>query len=480
MIKKPKIKQITKRKDPKKSRVIRRNNLKKMDPQKISEGVKMQNNTENSQTNSAKRKKTEEEIPAQNENSASQNQNDNGNNFASKTDYKYREGDTGPFRVHVEYIEQNREKGISQLTIGQIIYRKMRVEGVTQIKLFNRKTVTVYFSNSLLANNFTDNESLKNYNLKAYIPGSYVFVSGIVRGIDYEVDLDELKEDLANYDVYRLERMTRAEKGQTDRIPTKSVKIVFRANRLPEEVEVYNTKLIVSPFVGRVKQCRKCWRFGHYSDGCKSRVTKCVKCGSNEHNDGTMCQVRCLHCGGNHEASFEDCTVRTKQKNIKFIMAKENMGYFEVLDRYPTYTSNKFDLLQGLTEFPELPPTQSYSRVTRGVTPRDRAVIADKIEKTKSFRKPQEPKRVLPTAEQQDWLGGPSLNVENPHKTTELEKLMKEIEQTENRMRDSLEKSEKLAEQVEMVVERNTSNGKELSDWDEIMNEENGYVEVEL
>lgn len=143
-----------------------------------------------------------------------------------------------------------------------------------------------------------------------------------------------------------------------------------------------------------------------------------------------------MHCNGEHEATFNGCEERTRQKNIKFLMAKNNIGYFEALDLHPTYTRNSFAMLENADEFPTL-ERRTYAAATK-ITPRSRAVYREKQKKTKDWnRVPAQKTQLLVAAPQGNPLGGPSLNFINPHKTTEEEKITDEFEIFQQKFNES-------------------------------------------
>lgn len=370
--------------------------------------------------------------------------------------YYYESSDTAPYRVHIELIDsrESHDKELSKLYIGQLLEKKLKVNNITDTKKFGRKTITVYFNNHNAANSLTDNENLKTYGLKAYIPGSYLFVTGVIRRVDLEVDLEDLQEELKKkYAVHKIERMTRIDPESRKRTQTNSVRIVFRANKIPDYVVIYYTKIHISPFVGRVKQCKKCFRFGHYQDQCKTKEQKCGKAES--HDDG-MCLVKCVNCGRSHASMDQECLEFKRQKNIKYLMAKNNVGYYEAMELYPTYTNkNQFGLLENLQDFPELPARNSYSNVAKN-SPRSRVVYRE----TKRPRlNPPAKESTLPVGTVEDHLGGKPFHFENPHKTSELERTVKMLSQSQNKINNS-------NNTVKWITETNTQKTNSLEeDW---------------
>jgi macrodomain Ter protein organizer (MatP/YcbG family) len=343
----------------------------------------------------------------------------------------YNLDDEGPYRVHVEFIKSDDSREITNLLVAQVLMSRLKIQNIGDVKKFGKKTVTVYFSNSLSANILASSgtaRELEEFNLKAYIPGSYLFVSGVLRNVDM-VDLEDLELQLKGpFKVQKLTRLTRYDRETDTKMDTKSVKITFRANKLPDSVYAYNTKIHVSPFLAKIKQCKRCLRYGHFQDQCKSKFERCSDCGANSHADGSaQCTVKCIYCKKNHSAFDPNCEERQRQRNVKFLMAKNNISYFEALELHPTYTKNSFSLLENLDEFPDMPPVRKTYAKTTTASPRTRATKIDKPKTIWSSKKLIENKP-RPAADQEpDPLAGPAYNYENPHKTTELEKFWSEI-----------------------------------------------------
>ena len=60
----------------------------------------------------------------------------------------------------------------------------------------------------------------------------------------------------------------------------------------------------ISAYVLPVRQCSRCYRFGHVKTNCKSEP-RCLKCGEQHaisENDTCMKPVRCANCLGPHQA----------------------------------------------------------------------------------------------------------------------------------------------------------------------------------
>ena len=399
--------------------------------------------------NLAKKKKLNDE---ETQVSNSQKHDEAGGNPAETPNF-YDAKDEGPFKVHVEFEIEQENREISSLFVSQLIQSKLRIANVTDVKKFGRRTVTVYFNSHLAANNLANTitaKELKKHNLKAYIPESYLFVSGVLRGVDILVDLEDLELKLRIlYNVHKLTRMTRMDSETDMRVDTNNVKITFRANKLPDYVTVYNTKLTVSPFLGRIKQCRKCLRYGHYQDQCKSKVSKCQDCGEASHDENEECRLKCVFCKGQHSAFDPKCEERQRQRNVKFLMAKNNIGYFEALELHPTYTKNTYSILENLHEFPELPPVRKTYAKTTTLSPRSRVartIKPNKVWNTKSNR--IETEHTMEMEHTPDPLAGPAYNFINTNKTTEGEKFLNSLT---NKMHTDTTEEEKRSENTSLM-----------------------------
>ena len=82
---------------------------------------------------------------------------------------------------------------------------------------------------------------------------------------------------------------------------SKSIKIVCRTS-LPREISIYSYVSKISAYILPVRQCDKCYRYGHVKSNCRSN-RKCLKCGG-EHigedaefeADACMYAIKCANC----------------------------------------------------------------------------------------------------------------------------------------------------------------------------------------
>lgn len=379
--------------------------------------------------------------------------------------------DNGPFRVHLEFMKvpatENRE--IQKLTVAQVLLKKLCLQGIADIKKLGRKTVTVYFNDYNSANSLINNNELDKFLLRSYIPDSYLFVSGVIRGVEKEVDVADFKEELQlNYPVTKLERMQRYDKTTNTKVDTNNLIITLRTNKLPDEVKAYRTVIKIFPFVGRIKQCCNCLRFGHLEEQCKARLKRCERCGEAEHQ-GT-CKLKCVHCKKDHVATDVNCEERKRQSNIKLIMAKENIGYYEALEMHPTYTQNPYALLENAQEFPVL-ERKTYAAVSRN-SPRSRLVTVEKSKSNKAIKKPEAKTPDPPVAvPQANPLAGPAYEFVNQHKTTVVQRIVDNFKKKEEAAIQHISRSyeNSMANSPPTLNHNNTqiNLNQTISDWNE-------------
>ena len=99
----------------------------------------------------------------------------------------YDPGDLGPYRVVIKN-ENTTNNFIDAMRIGQIL-TKSEINNITSIRKQTRSSVTVTFSNSEEANKLVNNEELKN-KYKIFIPKSFIYVFGYIKGIDMEMEME--------------------------------------------------------------------------------------------------------------------------------------------------------------------------------------------------------------------------------------------------------------------------------------------------
>lgn len=307
--------------------------------------------------------------------------------------YEYEESDAGPYRVIVQMKELRDDTHINKLAIGKVLAKTNEYRAnVLNLKMMGRNKVLVLVKNAKTANNIQADKTLQAQNYRAYIPKHFLTVSGVVTGVPLEFTPDEILESITcNVPILGVTRLHKYEKDQ--KIPTTRIGVTFRTNKLPSEVRMFCCTNVVKPFISKVVFCQNCLRYNHRSNNCRSRQ-RCETCGKNHEEQGyEQCKQppRCLHCKEEgHKSGDFKCPERTRQNNLKVILAKTNLTTLEAQEQYPIYTQNRFSLLESIEDYPTL--VESYAK-TSHPTNGSRVGQGDKTWQAERARKQQTPKR---------------------------------------------------------------------------------------
>jgi hypothetical protein len=107
------------------------------------------------------------------------------------------------------------------------------------------------------------------------------------------------------------------------------VELKFIAPKMPSVIYIYNTTFEVMPSIRSPVQCNRYLRFGHTQKYCRSEA-RCSHCGETKHSLDSCPSAQatdpiCLYCKLPHLATDRSCREWLLQKDIKKIMATENI-----------------------------------------------------------------------------------------------------------------------------------------------------------
>lgn len=284
---------------------------------------------------------------------------------------RYNKSDSGPYLVIVEGTNSNNIGLLHKMSLGKIIFQKLKVESDNIVNIHNvgKNRIKIITKSSELANQILDSNLLYHYNLRAYIPESSIFRKGVVRNVDPTLSSEEILEVIeSSINITDLRRITK--KVPTDKNPkyinTPTVVLTFRGQILPDFISIYGARCAVRPYIYKVTQCLKCFRYGHIMNNCRSDF-RCEKC--KQTHPSSDCQVIpdqpfCLNCDGNHFTKDKNCPVYKEQYEIKKFMATNNVDFTEAKKKYKSYSrvvsqinnnsfpalANRFETLQEVVE----------------------------------------------------------------------------------------------------------------------------------
>lgn len=277
-------------------------------------------------------------------------------NEKPKQDYYYNEKDGGPFRVYVELNNADPKISINKISVGRMLRKVFGAsKHVTEIKNAGKRKVLVYLNSFPAANRLVLNTVVTAHGYKAYIAKHLVSVTGVISGIPTDVSTDEILQDLHSLvpitDVYRFQRYVNGAK-----IPSTRVSVTFRSNKLPELVKLYDCSIKVEPFYRKAFLCLNCLRYNHKAVNCRS-FRRCHGCGDRHESDNEYKECtkprRCIYCKKDHSTTDANCPERQRQNNIKSIMSKKALTFFEAKEYFPITTSNSFNALAEFMEDPK-------------------------------------------------------------------------------------------------------------------------------
>lgn len=197
----------------------------------------------------------------------------------------------------------------------------------SKLKINCKSAVT---ANKLIKNN----KFLVSYNIQ--IPHGITEVKGRVP-IDCDCSEQYIYDNLKVYnengdsssnpkllEVYRIMFKDNLKKDNSF-IASNNVILTFQGNKLPRFVEL--DQLIIPVFVQleSVRQCQRCWRYGHSKNGCRAINEICGKCGEKSHDSSSVCIENCVNCKQPHSANSKICQVFLNRKNINFEKSKSIM-----------------------------------------------------------------------------------------------------------------------------------------------------------
>lgn len=269
----------------------------------------------------------------------------------------YQASDAAPYIVHIQK-EKNSENDnnnmIHPVALGRFL-KKYSFKNIINgsLKKIGRNKAVIGFSNFIDANNFINNDTLKQNYYKAFIPTHTITRMGVVRGIPADWTDDEVISNISVPigcgNILKIRRFKRKviNNGNSEFVPTETVVLTFDGQVLPKRVYLCYNSLPVNLYIFPTIQCFKCCRYGHIKAQCRS-VSRCFKCGSGHSGENCSIEeddVRCCLCSGSHMATDRKCPEYSRQKNIKESMAKNCISYAEALKLHPSINKSYADVL---------------------------------------------------------------------------------------------------------------------------------------
>lgn len=231
---------------------------------------------------------------------------------------------------NLDVIVESQDKNIGNLhpfALSKML--SVASNSIQEIVGMGRNKVKIIFKNIIGANSFLLNADFQKKNqLKAYVAQSLLFRFGVVKNIPTDTTIEELQQSIvSSVKVHSIRRLQK--KAENKLIPIPVIEVKFFGSTLPDFVFFYNLRCRVEPSIRNPIQCFNCLRFNHTATQCRGQV-RCSKCGENHKVEDCTVQTseyKCAQCQGNHQATDRICPSYIQQRQIKRIMAFENLSY---------------------------------------------------------------------------------------------------------------------------------------------------------
>lgn len=249
--------------------------------------------------------------------------------FAQYINNMYEHTDRGPFVVYIENL--SRKGKIHPMFIGKLLRLNCLdiYKNIISLNKIDNWSLKIEINNYLSANKLKDQTFWKENNLICYVPGFLIYKQGLIRDVAYCLSDEEIVEySIADKPVVKAKRIHKIINDK--KVPTPLAILTFRGQYVPREIKILEVLCKVDPYIPKVIQCRKCYRFGHFSSSCSANP-KCCRC-AEEHPQDLSClkQISCINCKGEHFATFSKCPEYLRQKQIKSLMVEKNLSFKEV------------------------------------------------------------------------------------------------------------------------------------------------------
>ena len=217
--------------------------------------------------------------------------------------------------------------------------------GITNIKPAGFKKVKITFDSIENGNVCLKSAFLSDHGFSASIPSNLIYSFGVIK-FDIDLSEEDFREGLSSlFPIESFRRITVNKDGVIT--PTRLVELKFISPNLPPHITVFNMIFKVTPSIRSPVQCNRCLRFGHTQKFCRSDP-RCSHCGGVKHSivdcpTVSATEPSCLFCHLPHLATDRSCHEWSVQKEIKKIMATENISYQDaVIFKKNNYYSSAF------------------------------------------------------------------------------------------------------------------------------------------
>jgi len=159
----------------------------------------------------------------------------------------------------------------------------------------------------------------------AYISNYKIVRSGIVRGVDLNLSIEEIYKGIKfmerPLEIKSITKLKYRDKNYNNELrDSSSIKIEFFSNLLLEFISIWSVRSRIRSFINRVRKCFNCLKWGHSSAFCRSSPV-CTGCERSYNSDICVDSAfMCPDCNQIHPLFDIDCSIFQKYKVINLIM----------------------------------------------------------------------------------------------------------------------------------------------------------------
>lgn len=258
-------------------------------------------------------------------------------NMRIENNERFKKDHGGPYKVTIRLMREKalHKRGRNAIKILQFLVRKVRIRPKDMF-MISHVAAEVTFENINDAHLCLD--SIGNLSeesgISARIEARTLTCKGVIT--DWSDTILELWETITDHSkIFKLEKMYRRkwdkEKKTWTEEDTGNIIVTMKGSKIIPKLGLWdNTYHIkVRPYVSPVKQCYKCFRFGHTKEWCKS-AEKCINCGDlKQKHVHELCTKppSCVNCGGDHKSTYKGCQERERNRDLHVIMAFRNCSF---------------------------------------------------------------------------------------------------------------------------------------------------------
>jgi len=283
---------------------------------------------------------------------------------------------SGPLHVLVSASSEYHLGNFHPVKLGKI-FSKLFV-GIQSINSIGAKRVKITFDSVINANACLTSTSLAEHGYTASIPHTLLYCIGVIR-LDKSISEEDFWEGHECSAKVISFRRINIKNNENSLIASNLVELKFFSPTLPQKLSIYKVLFDIAPSIRSPVQCSRCLRFGHTAKFCRSKE-RCSHCGCFDHNEST-CGVKttsppsCIFCKLGHPSTDRSCSEWLIQKDIKKIMATNNVPFSEASSIKRTGLINKAftfsDVIKNnnsintkaVTPSPDFPPLNQHTNL---------------------------------------------------------------------------------------------------------------------